>query len=426
MLTEIFEVNNLYQLKQQLLTWANRFGSCSFLDNNQYQSEWQMQECLVAAGARDEFRISLQDPLPGIQDFISRNKGEWIFGHFGYDFKNWLGGNTGLPKNKTGFTPSYLFVPQYLVELKGQNAIVHSFLEDPRLVWQEILAIHLEENETATVADLQPAISKQEYLDIIDQLKNHIHRGDCYEINFCQEFSSTTSQIEPARVYHALTGISPNPFSCFYKINQSFLVCASPERFLAKKGHTIFSQPIKGTASRNTRDQQEDQQKIDSLRESPKERSENVMVVDLVRNDLSQVCSEGTVKVEELFGIYTYPQVHHLVSTISGKLKEGISFVEILQACFPMGSMTGAPKKKVMELIDVYEKDNRGLFSGAVGYFAPSGDFDFNVVIRSLFYNAATHYLSYWVGSGITWYSNPEEEYEECLLKAAAIKKVLQ
>jgi para-aminobenzoate synthetase component 1 len=271
-----------------------------------------------------------------------------------------------------------------------------------------------------------PAISKQDYVGIIGELKNHIHRGDCYEINFCQEFFSTNSPIEPARVYNALTAISPNPFSCFYKINQSYLVCASPERFMGKRGNTIFSQPIKGTVSRSTRDQKEDLEKMKALRENPKERSENVMVVDLVRTDLSQVCMEGTVKVDELFGVYSYPQVHHLVSTISGQLKDNISFLEILEACFPMGSMTGAPKKKVMELIDHYEKESRGLFSGSVGYITPSGDFDFNVVIRSLLYNGATHYLSYWVGSGITWYSNPEEEYEECLLKAAAIKKVLQ
>jgi para-aminobenzoate synthetase component 1 len=149
------------------------------------------------------------------------------------------------------------------------------------------------------------------------------------------------------------------------------------------------------------------------------------MVVDLVRNDLSKICKENSVKVEELFGVYTFPQVHHLVSTVSGELQDNTSFSDILEACFPMGSMTGAPKHRVMQLIDHYEVQSRGIFSGCVGYFKPNGDFDFNVVIRSIMYNATEKYLSYQVGSGITFYSDPEKEWEECLLKAEAIKAVL-
>jgi para-aminobenzoate synthetase component 1 len=149
------------------------------------------------------------------------------------------------------------------------------------------------------------------------------------------------------------------------------------------------------------------------------------MVVDIVRNDLSRVCREGTVQVEELFGIYSFPQVHQMISTIAGELREGIGFTDILKACFPMGSMTGAPKKRVMQLIEQYESTRRGLYSGAVGYISPEKDFDLNVVIRSIQYNAASQYLNYWVGGGITAYSNAENEYEECLLKAEAIRRVL-
>ena len=150
------------------------------------------------------------------------------------------------------------------------------------------------------------------------------------------------------------------------------------------------------------------------------------MVVDLVRNDLSKICREGTVQVEELFGIYSFPQVHQMISTITGELQPGLSFADIIKQTFPMGSMTGAPKKKVMELIEQYENTRRGIFSGAVGYIKPGGDFDFNVVIRSILYNQATQYLSYLVGSAITFYSKAAEEYEECLLKAEALKKVFQ
>jgi para-aminobenzoate synthetase component 1 len=225
-------------------------------------------------------------------------------------------------------------------------------------------------------------------------------------------------------IFRNLGKLSPNPFSALYKVNNKWLICASPERFLKKEGSKIFSQPIKGTAKRSAEKKKDEENRI-NLGSSQKERSENVMVVDLVRNDLSRVCKKGTVKVEELYGIYSFPQVHQMISTISGELKEGILFAEIIRACFPMGSMTGAPKKRVMELIEQYEKTKRGIFSGAVGYISPTGDFDFNVVIRSIMYNAPAHYLSFQAGSAITFYSDPAQEWEECLVKAEAIKKVL-
>jgi para-aminobenzoate synthetase component I len=149
------------------------------------------------------------------------------------------------------------------------------------------------------------------------------------------------------------------------------------------------------------------------------------MVVDLMRNDLSKICRPGSVRVDELFGVYSFPQVHQLISTISGTLEKDTSFVNIIEATFPMGSMTGAPKQRVLQLIEQYEPTSRGIFSGAVGYITPVGDFDLNVVIRSLMYNETTKYLSYQVGSGITFYSDAAQEWEECLLKASAIKKVL-
>ena len=170
------------------------------------------------------------------------------------------------------------------------------------------------------------------------------------------------------------------------------------------------------------KDDKQDKKSKDDLYASEKDRSENVMVVDLVRNDLARVCKEGTVKVDELFGIYSFPQVHQMISTVSGELKVEISFSEIIKSTFPMGSMTGAPKRKVMELIDKYERSGRGIFSGAVGYITPDGDFDFNVVIRSIMYNASEKYLSFMAGSGITFYSDAEKEYEECLLKAEAMR----
>jgi para-aminobenzoate synthetase component 1 len=227
-------------------------------------------------------------------------------------------------------------------------------------------------------------------------------------------------------VFQRLTAISPNPFSALYKWHQSFLICASPERFLMKKGDQLISQPMKGTIRRNTGDTEEDEKLKSELKQSAKDQSENFMVVDMVRNDLSKICVDASVKVEELFGVYTYPHVHQMISTIGGQLKKDVQFSEIIKATFPMGSMTGAPKHRVMELIDEFEVSARGIFSGSVGYVNPERDFDFNVVIRSIMYNAVTKYLSYQVGSGITFYSDPEKEWEECLLKGEAIRKVLE
>jgi para-aminobenzoate synthetase component 1 len=226
-------------------------------------------------------------------------------------------------------------------------------------------------------------------------------------------------------IYQALTRISPNPFSAFYKMGDRYLCCASPERYLKKEGRRIMTQPIKGTMPRDLHNGEIDIQNRNSLLSSSKERSENVMIVDLVRNDLSRICEEGTVEVNELFGIYSFPQVYQMISTVSGLVKPDLDLATMIKATFPMGSMTGAPKKRVMELIEKYEKTRRGIFSGAVGYITPERDFDFNVVIRSILYNRLNDYLSYLVGSGITFYSDAEKEYEECMLKGAAIKKVL-
>jgi para-aminobenzoate synthetase component 1 len=244
-------------------------------------------------------------------------------------------------------------------------------------------------------------------------------------LNFCQEFFSENAGIDPLSVFKKLQQVSPNPFSAFYRLNDDYCICASPERFLKKSGRELISQPIKGTSRRDT-DPVKDEKNRSYLKESIKEKSENVMVVDLVRNDLSKICIEGSVYVEEIFGIYSFPQVHQMISTIKGVLSADLHWTKALSATFPMGSMTGAPKKRVMELIAQYEKNKRGLFSGSIGYITPSGDFDFNVVIRSIFYNKSKQYLSFWTGSGITFKSDPVLEYEECLTKAEAIREVLK
>ncbi len=410
-------------LKMQMLNWVNRFNICAFLDNHQYPSGYETVECLAAAGA-----VSVLNPGPGQPDQLSafiREKKDWLFGHISYDYKNRLAPLESLHPDHIGFPELYFFQPETVLQLKQDKLTISTLTMEPLDIFREIMESTPPPTGVSQLIETRPRISHNEYVSTLKNLLQHILRGDCYEINFCQEFYATPAQINPVQIYSQLTALSPNPFACFYKLNDKYLLCASPERFLQKKGNRLLSQPIKGTYKRNLENAESDTLLKNELLNSAKDRSENVMVVDLVRNDMSRVCSEGTVKVAELFGIYSFPQVHQMISTITGELKEGMELGEILQASFPMGSMTGAPKRRVMELIEKYEKTKRGIYSGAVGYIDPSGDFDFNVVIRSILYNATNQYLNYLVGGGITFYSDPEKEYEECLLKAAAIKKVL-
>ena len=253
----------------------------------------------------------------------------------------------------------------------------------------------------------------------------HIHRGDIYEANFCQEFYAETAYIDPLETYKKLNAISKAPFATYFKNHKKYVLSASPERYLKKMEDLVISQPIKGTASRSENKIVDERLKIE-LQNNQKERSENIMIVDLVRNDLSHTANKGTVTVEELCEIYTFEQVHQMISTITSKVDAKIPPVHIIKTTFPMGSMTGAPKISAMQIIETLEETKRGLYSGSIGYFSPSGDFDFNVVIRSILYNAEKHYVSYSVGSAITSKSEPLKEYEECLTKAKAMKEVLE
>jgi para-aminobenzoate synthetase component 1 len=419
-----FSVTDFNRTKAQLLIWGSQFSSCSFLDNNEYKSQWQQQECLLAAGAKYALDLNPGNALDQLQQFIDKHSGEWIFGHLCYDLKNEIEGIAAIHEGTGAFKRLHFFVPETVIQLSASTIYILSGIE-PAVIWEDICKIQTPGSGQNKIAEPKPVISKDQYISTLKKLKEHIHHGDCYEINFCQEFLSENALVDPLQLYRQLNNVSPNPFCCYYKVDHAHLICASPERYLMKKNNKLFSQPIKGTAARNLNDDVDDRDRKAHLQADPKERSENVMIVDLVRNDLSKICKEGSVKVEELFGVYSYPNVHQLISTVSGEIKAGLHFSDIIRATFPMGSMTGAPKKRVMELIDQYESGSRGIFSGAVGYISPSGNFDFNVVIRSLIYNSENQTLSYWVGGGITWYSQPGQEYEECMLKAAAIKKVL-
>ena len=352
----------------------------------------------------------------------------WKIGFISYDYKNHIEQLSSNHTDEIGFPDEFFFSPQLLVEF-SEYKINISFDDkiydeaDLKALVHQLSSQEIKKSETLSVKML-PIVSKENYLKNVVKLKNHIQLGDIYEINYCQEYVAREVELNPIDTYFKLNKKSPTPFSCFVKYHDKFLLCASPERFMSKIGDKLISQPIKGTIKRGATLQEDEQLKI-QLQNDPKERSENIMIVDLVRNDLAKIATRNSVKVEELCQIYTFPQVHQMISTISAEAKPEVDFKTIIHALFPMGSMTGAPKIRAMELIEQYEHSKRGLYSGTVGYIKPNGDFDFNVVIRSILYNSSSKKISYFVGGAITSLSEPEKEYEECLLKAKAINEVL-
>jgi len=402
-----------------MLNWASRFDIFCFMDDCNYNATHHSFDCLLSVGVKSSV-ISNNHPFAKIDALMAQK--DWKFGHLSFDLKNHFY-PLQSKDNPIGFADFFFFVPQHVVSIKDDRLCIES--DNAACVYESIMDASSMFEESAIDITIQQRLTKSAYIDKINALKQHILRGDCYEINFCQEFYAEGVAINPVSLFSQLMQVSPNPFSVLYRNNDQYLLCASPERFIKKESKRILSQPIKGTAKRDLIDQEQDDFIRKQLQESQKERAENVMVVDLVRNDLSRICEKNSVVVDELFNVYSFPQVHQLISTISGQLSDYVSFSKIIEALFPMGSMTGAPKHRVLQLIDEYEASSRGLFSGSVGYITKEGDFDFNVVIRSILYNSATNYLSYQVGSGITFYSDAEKEWEECLLKAVAIKKVL-
>ncbi len=421
---DVYPVSDFEQIKEKVLNWAQAFSTFCFLDNHRYPAGPHAVECLLAAGVKRQLSLPAGQALQSLQSFLDEKK-SWIFGHLGYDLKNETEALCSGHPDHIQFPDLFFFEPEILIRLTADKLMIEA--ADPEAVYRAIREQPEPQQAGNTTGPLtvQSRFTRGTYLPVIRELQQHILRGDCYEINFCQEFFAEGAVIDPLQVYKKLSAVSPNPFSALYRVEDKWLICASPERFIKKTGNKIISQPIKGTAPRVRNDEKADQENKQRLYQSAKERAENVMVVDLVRNDLSRVCREGSVKVDELYGIYTFPQVYQMISTVSGELKAGTLFSDIIRAVFPMGSMTGAPKKSVMQLIEQYEKTRRGIFSGALGYINPEGDFDFNVVIRSILYNATNQYLSVPAGSAITHYSQAEAEWEECLLKVAAIKKVL-
>lgn len=413
--------NDIILFKQKALQLAASYEVCCCLDSNQYSDKYAQYNCLIAFGAQNEINSQSGNAFAQLKAFYQAHK-NWMFGLFSYELKNEVENLSSKNTDELQFPDLYFFVPKYLIALQGNEITV---LKGDEAIVETINQVRLNEVSATPSLKIESKFDQEAYIFTVQKLQEHIKRGDIYEVNFCQEFFAKNASINPLAIYQQLNALSPTPFAGFFKIYDKYILSATPERFLCKRGNTLISQPIKGTAKRS-QNPTEDEQIKQSLRSNHKEQAENVMIVDLVRNDLTKSAVKGTVKVEELFGIYSFPQVHQMISTISCELNPDIHFIDAIKNTFPMGSMTGAPKIKAMQLIEAYEKSKRGAYSGSFGCINPEGDFDFNVIIRSILYNATNKYLSFQVGGAITYAANAEDEYAECLLKASAILKVLK
>ncbi len=392
-----------------------------------YVSDKQHFECAIGASRR----IVLEEPkgaFAKLQAFHTESQTP-IAGYLGYDLKNDLFPTVSGNDDALQFPVAAFFEPHIWLKaeagsitLSGNNAArIADFAERLKHCAERPNEVY---GSDAKPIHLAPRSSREDYLDGARRLMEHIQLGNIYEVNYCMQFAGKAPDFDPISAFLSLQERSEAPFSVLARVDNHHLLCASPERFLKNVGGELLSQPIKGTARRSS-DPFMDAQLKEALRHDPKEQSENVMIVDLVRNDLSRVAARGSVQVEELFGVYSFKTVHHMVSSIRAKLDETLGPWDAIKACFPMGSMTGAPKLSAMKLIDQQENFKRGLYSGAFGKMHPNGDFDFNVVIRSLLYHNEMEALSLSVGSALTSAADPEKEYEECLLKARVLMEVL-
>lgn len=424
--TSTNDISSFPNFKTQLLYWANQFREVVLLDSNAYHQKYSSYDAVVAVDAFTSIKTDYENAFQDLYQYQSQTK-DWLFGYLSYDVKN---DTEELQSNNfdgLAFPDLFFFQPKKLFLIKG-NQVEMQYLrmcdDEMEADFSDIILSKICDSATSREITINQRISKENYLLKVSKMLEHIQRGDIYEANFCMEFYAENVKIDPLEIYHKLNTISEPPFAVYFKNQDHYLLSASPERYLRKEGTKVISQPIKGTSKRNENPILDEQLKSD-LAQNEKERSENIMIVDLVRNDLSHTATKGSVQVEELCEVYTFKQVHQMISTIVSEVENTTSPVEIIRTTFPMGSMTGAPKISAMQIIETLEETKRGLYSGAVGYFTPNGDFDFNVVIRSILYNAKNEYLSFSVGSAVTSKAIPENEYEECLLKAKAMFEVL-
>tara|TARA_R110000787_G_scaffold196454_1_gene307796 strand:- start:17892 stop:19190 length:1299 start_codon:yes stop_codon:yes gene_type:complete len=421
-----FSLESITNLNKKLLSWAQQYQTAVWLDSNEHNEPYTSYKSILAVDEFTSIKTDYVHAFDKLKEYQSTTQ-DYLFGYISYDVKNSTEQLSSKNYDGLDFADLFFFQPQKILFIKNDEIEFHylAMIDDEiESDFEEICNLVIEEKQHQQEIKIKLRIHKDEYHQKVTKVLEHIHRGDIYEANFCQEFYAENTTINPMEVYEDLNTISEPPFASFVKIDEHYLLSASPERYLKKEGNKIISQPIKGTAKRLI-NPIADEKIASDLTRDVKERAENIMIVDLVRNDLSKTAKKGSVLVEELCKVYSFKQVHQMISTVVSELKDDVHPVDVIKDTFPMGSMTGAPKISAMKIIEELEETKRGLYSGTVGYFMPNGDFDFNVVIRSILYNSEKKYVSFSVGSAITAKSTPEKEYEECLLKAKAMKFVL-
>jgi para-aminobenzoate synthetase component 1 len=439
--TTTLPITDVAVFKQKALAWANSFNVVCLLDSNNYNfNKYPAKEWVLAVDALDHINTGETGgaPVLGVNaltqnssaldklKLFTRNLSTPVFGFLSYDLKNEIEQLQSNNDDGVGFPDMYFFKPRYIFEFTGNKLTVNRNYPE---TFELVEAIEKYEVRSAKYAVekqntvLKARTAKSVYLQNIERIKQQIEAGDFYELNYCNEFYAESTTIEPVEVFTQLNNKARAPFSSFIKLHDKYLLCASPERFIKKEGSKLISQPIKGTTKRGGTTE-ENIQLQEQLRTNEKERAENLMIVDLVRNDLARSSTPGSVLVEELCGIYEFASVNQMISTVTSQINN-TSGIDAIKHAFPMGSMTGAPKVEVMKNIEHYESFKRGLYSGSVGYITPNGDFDFNVVIRSILYNQTKQYLSIRVGGAITYDSIAESEWNEILLKTQAMVEVL-
>ena len=416
-----YSLKNKDLFVKKIVNFSSDQSHFTLLNSNDSFDDYEL---IIAYGA-ESFLQSSKNSLKKIDKYIDKVN-DWIFGYLSYDLKNEIENLTDLNKDVFNLPNLYFYQPKVIWLIKEEKAEIYS-LDEKNLNedWDHINSIDYKDCIEKSSVDLITRTSKEEYVRKIKNIKQRILQGDCYEMNYCFDMYSKNKTINPYKTYIKLNDYTRSPMSTFFKLNQLYLLSSSPERFIKRVNKKIISQPIKGTAKRGL-DSKEDEKIKYTLLSSPKELSENHMIVDLVRNDLSRVAEKGSVKVKNLNKLNTFKRVHQLISTIEAEIDVKTKFSKIITGMFPMGSMTGAPKIESMNIIDEYESTKRGLYSGSIGYIKPNKDFDFNVVIRSIIYDELMKEINVSVGSAITFKSDPESEFEECLLKAEPMIKSLK
>lgn len=429
-----YQPTDIQEFMKKAQYWASSFPTLCIFNSNGFEDPYSAFSMMIATGKKEFFTSKGKDTYEDLQKFIDQNPHKYIIGYLSYELKNEnphnsSGLNIDMEKSyRHPFSNSFFYVPEIILKFNLNE--VEIIADTPSIILESILKTEYRKDknkpskESVFKGRIKQKMSREEYGHAFQKIQQHILQGDIYEVNLCQEFYAEPASLLPFEAYKQLNQLSPSPFSCFFKDEGQYIISASPERFLARRGNKLISQPIKGTAAKGNTPEEERKNK-ERLKNSSKDIHENIMIVDLVRNDLTKSAAKGTVKVDELVGLYTFPHVHQLISTISCTQAKGITESEIMENTFPPGSMTGAPKLSAMQISEKTESSPRGIYSGSIGYLSPSNDFDFNVIIRSIVYDEKRKYLSYHVGGAITALSVEEDEYQECLLKAQAIVKLL-